>query len=126
MLKNYLKMGFRSLEKNKLSSAINILGLALAVGCCLVVFQFFDCSMHMHNFHHKLNKLFVIERISQKNGNEQYWGTSPSPMGPMLKNDFQQIKNITRLTYTGAIIKQGDNIFREEVTFVDNALYQMF
>jgi hypothetical protein len=50
MLKNYLKSGLRSLAKNKLSSAINILGLALAVGCCLVVFQFLDFSMHFDNF----------------------------------------------------------------------------
>ncbi|MDB5134675.1 MAG: hypothetical protein JWP37_1278, partial [Mucilaginibacter sp.] len=50
MIKNYLKLGFRNLAKNRLSSAINILGLALAVGCCLVVFQFFDWSMHMDNF----------------------------------------------------------------------------
>jgi putative ABC transport system permease protein len=126
MIKNYLKLGFRNLAKNRLSSAINILGLALAVGCCLVVFQFFDWSMHMDNFHHKLNNLFVVERISEKDGNQQLWGDSPSPIGPMLKSDFPQIKNITRVNYTGVIIKQGDNIFRESVTFVDDAFYKMF
>lgn len=126
MIKNYFKLGLRNLAKNRLSSAINILGLALAVGCCMVVFEFFDWSMHMDNLHHKLNKLFVIERISEKNGNQQYWGNSPSPMGPMLKNDFPQIKNITRFTYAGVTIKQDDNVFRESVSFVDNSFYQMF
>jgi len=126
MIKNYFKLGLRNLAKNRLSSSINILGLALAVGCCLVVFEFFDWSMHMDNFHRKLNNLFVIERVSQKDGNEQLWGTSPSPMGPMLKSDFPQIKNITRVNYSGVIIKQGDNVFRENVTFVDNAFYKMF
>jgi putative ABC transport system permease protein len=38
MIKNYFKLGFRNLAKNRLSSSINILGLALAVACCLVVF----------------------------------------------------------------------------------------
>lgn len=126
MLKNYLKLGFRNLAKNRLSSAINILGLGLAVGCCMVVFQFFDWSMHMDNFHHKLNNLFVIERVSVKDGNQQLWGDSPSPMGPMLKADFPQIKNDARLNYTGVIIKQGDNVFRESVSFVDDSFYQMF
>lgn len=126
MIKNYLKLGLRNLAKNRLSSAINILGLGLAVGCCMVVFQFFDWSMHMDNFHHKLNNLFVIERLSQKDGNQQLWGNSPSPMGPMLKADFPQIKNVARANYTGVIIKQGDNVFREGVTFVDNAFYSMF
>jgi putative ABC transport system permease protein len=126
MIKNYFKLGLRSLAKNRLSSSINILGLALAVGCCLVVFEFFDWSMHMDNFHHKLKNLFVVEKVVEKNGGQQYWGNSPAPMAPMLKSDFQQIKNFTRINYTGVIIKRSDNIFRENVTFVDDAFYKMF
>jgi ABC-type antimicrobial peptide transport system permease subunit len=126
MIKNYFKLGLRNLAKNRLSSTINILGLALAVGCCMVVFEFFYWSINMDNFHHKLNKLFVIERISEKDGNQQLWGNSPAPMGPMLKADYPQIKNIARVKYTGVLIKQGDNVFRESVTFVDNSFYQMF
>jgi putative ABC transport system permease protein len=126
MIKNYFKLGLRNLQKNRLSSSINVLGLALAVGCCMVVFAFFNWTINMDNFHHKLNNLFVIERISEKNGNEQLWGNSPSPMGPMLKSDFPQIKNTTRVNYSSVIIKQGDNVFRENVTFVDEAFYQMF
>src|ERR1700733_13466609 len=126
MIKNYFKLGLRNLAKNRLSSAINILGLALAVGCCLVVFEFFDWAMHMDNFHHKVNNLFVVERVSEKDGNQQLWGNSPSPMGPMLKSDFPQIKNTTRVNYAGVIIKQGDNVFGESVTFVDDSFYKMF
>jgi len=126
MIKNYFKLGFRNLVKNKLSSSINILGLALAVGCCLVVFEFFDWSMHMDNFHHKVNNLFVVEKLSRQNGNEQLWGNSPSPMGPMLKNDFAQVKNVVRLNYWGVLIKQGDNVFKQNITFADDAFYKMF
>jgi putative ABC transport system permease protein len=126
MIKNYIKSGIRSLSKNKLSSAINILGLALAVGCCLVVFQFIDFSMHFDNFNHKLDHLFVIEKVAEKDGNQQFWGNSPAPMGPMLKAEFPQIKNSTRVNYTGVVIKQGDNVFRENIAFVDDAFYQMF
>ena len=126
MIKKLFQIRFPGhLAKNRLSSAINILGLALAVGCCLVVFEFFDWSMHMDNFHRKVNNLFVIEKIVEKNGNQQLWGNAPAPMGPMLKSDFPQIKNIARVNYTGVVIKQGDNVFRESVTFVDGAFYKM-
>jgi len=126
MIKNYFKLGLRNLAKNRLSSSINILGLALAVGCCMVVFEFFDWSMHMDNFHHKVNNLFVVEKVAEKDGNPQFWGSSPAPMGPMLKSDFPQIKNVTRVNYSGVVIKQGDNVFRENITFVDDAFYKMF
>jgi len=126
MIKNYFKTGFRNLVKNKLSSSINILGLGLAVGCCLVVFEFLDWSLHMDNFHPKINNIFVVEKVSEENGKQQYWGNTPSPMGPMLKNDFPQIENIARVKFEGIIIKQGDNVFKEDVSFVDDSFYEMF
>jgi putative ABC transport system permease protein len=126
MIKNYLKLGFRNLVKNRLSSSINILGLALAVGCCMVVFTFFDWSMHMDSFHRKINNIFVIERLSNQNGNDQLWGDAPAPMGPMLKSEFPQIKDAVRLSNTGVIIKRGDNVFNQQVTFADNDFYKMF
>ena len=126
MFKNYFKLGWRNLLKNKLSSIINIVGLGLAVGCCLVVFVFLDWSINQNNFNSKLDKLYVVERIAEKDGNQQLWGDSPAPMGQMLKNDFPQIKNTARLDAVGAVIKQGDNVFREEISFVDTAFYSMF
>jgi putative ABC transport system permease protein len=126
VFKNYFKLGWRNLLKNKLSSIINIVGLGLAVGCCLVVFVFLDWSINQDNFNSKLDKLYVVERIAEKDGNQQLWADSPAPMGQMLKNDFPQVKNTTRLDAVSAVIKQGDNVFREEVSFVDNAFYNMF
>src|SRR5277367_918700 len=126
MIKNYFKLGFRNLVKNRLSSSINILGLALAVGCCMVVFTYFDWSMHMDGFHRKINNIFVIERLSSQNSNDQLWGDSPAPMGPMLKSEFPQVKDAVRLSNTGVIIKRGDNVFNQHVTFADNNFYKMF
>ena len=126
MIKNYLKLGLRNLAKNKLSSFINIMGLALAVGCCLVTFEFFDWSIHMDRFHSKVDQLYILERVAAPDGNRQLWGDTPSPMGPMLKTDFPQIKNSARLAYQGVVIKQGDNVFREGVSFVDDSFYKMF
>jgi putative ABC transport system permease protein len=126
MYRNYLKLGFRNLLKNRLSSAINIAGLGLAVGCCLVVFVFLDWSVNQDSFHTKRNKIHIVERIEAKDGNQQLWGNSPAPMAQMLKNDFPQIKNTTRLNDVESVIKQGDNVFREQVSFVDDSFYEMF
>ncbi len=126
MLKNFFKLGFRNILKNRLSSVINIGGLALAVGCCLVVFVFIDWSVNQDDFHTKRNRIYVVERIEAKDGNQQLWGNSPAPMGAMMKNDLPQITNSARLDRMEAIIKQGDNVFRESLSFVDNSFYDMF
>jgi putative ABC transport system permease protein len=59
MIKNYLKLGFRNLMKYRLSSGINITGLGLAVGCCLVVFVFLDWCLNQDNFHSKRDRIYV-------------------------------------------------------------------
>src|SRR5450432_2266574 len=97
MIKSYFKIGFRNLLKNKLSSSINILGLGLAVGCCLVVFEFLDWALHMDDFNSKLNNLFVVERITEDNGKRKNWGQAASANAPKLKANFPQIKNIARV-----------------------------
>jgi len=126
MIKNYFKIGFRNLLKNKLSTFINLGGLALAVGCCLVVYVFINWSMNLDCFHSKLDKLFVVEKVSDENGDKQYWGNSPAELGPLLKEDFPAIKNMARVNYAGVVFKQGENVFRESVSFVDDSFYDMF
>ncbi|MBE9598534.1 ABC transporter permease [Pedobacter sp. MC2016-24] len=126
MLKNYIKLGIRNLRKHKLSSFINISGLALAVGCCLMVFEYAHWAMHQDAFNSKIDRLFVVERMNDKNAEQQYYGDSPAPMGQALKNDFPQVKNVARLNYTGVVIKQKDNVFSDKVTFVDDDFYKMF
>jgi hypothetical protein len=42
MLKNYFKLAYRNLLKNKLSSFINIVGLSVAIGCSIVFFLMLD------------------------------------------------------------------------------------
>ncbi|MEO5581582.1 MAG: ABC transporter permease, partial [Saprospiraceae bacterium] len=123
MFKSYFKLGFRNLLKNRLSSFINISGLALAIGCCLVVFVFLNWFTNQDEFHRKLDLLYVVERLTEK---DHFISESPAPMGQSMKNEFSQIKNSCRMDYTGSFIKQGDHIFREDIAFVDNSFYDMF
>jgi ABC-type antimicrobial peptide transport system permease subunit len=126
MFKNYFKTALRNLLKNRLSSFINLTGLALAVGCSLVVFLFIDWSMNLDSFHSKIERIFVVEKISEENGEQHFWGDSPAPMGPLLKQNFSAVKNIARFKSSGVVFKQGENIFYESISFVDNSFHQMF
>lgn len=126
MITNYLKVGIRNIQKNKLAAFINTTGLALSVGCCLVVFVFIDWSFHMDTFHTKLDRLYVLEKVAGQNGEQSYEGPSPAPMAEMLQNEFPQIKNTSRINFVDAIIKEGDRVFHQSVSFVDDSFYDMF
>ena len=126
MITNYLKVGIRNIQKNKLAALINTGGLALSVGCCLVVFVFIDWSFHMDTFHTKLDRLFVLEKVVGQIEEPSYEGNSPAPMAEMLTNEFPMITNTSRINFVDAIIKEGDRVFQQSVSFVDDSFYDMF
>jgi len=126
MLRNYFKIGLRNILKNKLSSLINILGLALAVGCCLVVYRFVIQFYYPDAFHDKLDRLFVAERLVNEDGDRQLWGPIPEPLGPAMKNTIPQVVDFCRYEYGSANFKRGEQVFNEWITFVDDSFYSLF
>lgn len=126
MLKNYLKLGFRNILKNRLSAFINAFGLALAIGCCLVVFKFSSWYFVRDTAHANRESIFVVERIVNEDGRQQLYGTSPAPLGPALKNDLPQVIDQSRFTHGDGIFAFEDQVFHEWVTFVDGSFYDIF
>ena len=51
MLRNYLKIAGRNLNKHLAFSVINILGLALGMSCCLFIFLWVEDEKSVDNFH---------------------------------------------------------------------------
>jgi putative ABC transport system permease protein len=60
MLKNYFKTAFRNLWKNKSFSALNILGLAIGMGCSLLIMLWVRDERSMDAFHAKGARLFDV------------------------------------------------------------------
>jgi len=126
MLKNYFKIAFRSLIKNKLPSGINILGLSTAIGASIVSFLFMDLHYNKDSFHDTADNIFLVQhRVAIKNG-FQTWGSSPVPMGPALKTDFPQVERAVRVATSSGIVRYENNVFDERIHFVDSDFLEMF
>ena len=65
MLKNYLKTSWRSLLKNSMSSFINVFGLAMAIGVCMVVYAYIAFEFKMDQQHVKKDRLFMVTQKSE-------------------------------------------------------------
>jgi putative ABC transport system permease protein len=53
MLKNYFKIAWRNLWKNKAFSAINIMGLAIGMAACIIIMLFVFYERSFDNIHSK-------------------------------------------------------------------------
>jgi hypothetical protein len=97
MFKNYFKVSIRVLIKNPLNSFINLFGLAIAIGICIFVYGFARYTYGMDQFHKNKNEVYLATFFANRDGTVQEFGTTPRPLGEMLKKDFSQIKNVCRI-----------------------------
>ncbi len=98
MLRNYFKVAFRSLYRNKLTSFINICGLALAIACSLLIYIFIKDELSYDRHHAKADQIYRVTRSfhSPDGDVNLHLSSVAPPIGPLIKNDFGQIKEVAR------------------------------
>lgn len=126
MFKNYFKVSFRGLMKNPVNSFINIFGLAVAIGVCVFAYAFTHWTISTDQFHEHKNEVFLVTFFSDRDGAIQQYGTTPRPLGEMLKEDFAQVNKVCRVEDRNIVMKQGDNVFHERVRYTDPEFLDMF
>ena len=126
MLHNYFKTTLRSMRKNPLSTFINIFGLAVAIGACMVTYAFVDFNLSIDRFHENKDEVFLTTYNVNREGTEERYGNAPAPLGKMLQADFSSIENMTRVHDGNAVIKYEDQVFHENIRYVDPSFLEMF
>ena len=126
MLKNYIKIALRNLNKNKASSFINIFGLSIALGCSIVVYLFVHSNLTKNGFHEHGAQIFLVEPLADREGNRETWGYSPIPMGPALEADLSQVVRSVRIERSGGYVQSGSIALDEGIIFVDPGFFDMF
>lgn len=96
MLKNYLKMAWRSIFKNKISSAINILGLSVGISACLAILIFVRYESTFDEYHSKAEQTFRVVQHNKLPNQILYWNTTAYPLAEALRDDFPEIDLVTQ------------------------------
>lgn len=98
MIRNYFKVAFRSLFRNKLTSFINIAGLALAMACSLLILLFIKDELSFDRYHSKADRIYRVTRdFKSPDGSVNlHLGHVAPPFGPLLKNDFPDFDKVVR------------------------------
>ncbi len=126
LFRNYLKLGFRNMQKNMVSSAINIIGLAVALGITITTFVFIDLQFSMDQYHTKKDRIYQITNYVEEEDGTEIWGDSPMPLGPALAKDHASIEDYCRIEFANANVRYGDNVFEEFFSFADPAILHIF
>jgi len=97
VFRNYFKIAYRNLWKNKVFSFINILGLSAGLACCLLIFMFIQHDLNYERLNAHAQKIYrVTSVLTTANGNMELTVTPPL-WAPLMKKDFPEIRQYTRL-----------------------------
>ncbi len=133
MFKNYFKIAWRSLAKNKLTSFINVLGLSIGISSALIIGLIIQYDFSFDKYEPGKENIY---RITSEN---ETWKTCgvPAPLHTALANNIPGIETTVPLFgyndwNTKVIIPQGNNkaakIFKKQqnIVFTNNNYFSVF
>jgi|JI7StandDraft_1071085.scaffolds.fasta_scaffold00844_9 putative ABC transport system permease protein len=128
MLKNLFKIALRNIFKDKVYSAINILGLTIGITCSMFLFMYILDELSYDRYHANANNIYRIVSNIKEPDNAFTWAIAQVPMAQELRNNYPEVKNAVRFYGTGrTLYKNGDKQFNEEQFFLtDSTVFDMF
>ena len=126
MIKNYLKIALRNIARHKGYSFINITGLAIGMACCILILLWVNDELSYDRFHENADGICRVVQDINFTDHSTTWAISQGPLGPSLKKDFPEIKNMVRITGRGFRFSYKDNSFDEVVGMADGSIFEVF
>jgi putative ABC transport system permease protein len=123
MLKSYLLIAIRSLQRNKLHTFINIVGLSIGMTCCILITLFVQFELSYDRQNKDAEKLYRLVVNLEANN----WAISAFPIGELLKNNFGEVEKYTRIKPSEIFVHQAERDIKnkEMVFYADSSVFDV-
>jgi len=131
MVRNYLKIAIRNIQRHTSYTLINVLGLALGMACVIVIFALVKFHLSFDNFHTDSDRIYRLV-TEQHRDQISYRSSVPNPLGKVFREDYTFAEKVGRIcTFDDQLItidKQGTSVkFKEgEVAFAETEFFDIF
>ncbi len=127
MLKNYFKIAIRSLWRHKAFSFINIMGLAVGMTACFLIYMYVSFETSYDNFHSKADRIYrVVSDVITPSETDKI-GITSAPVAINAKKDFPEVEDAVRVTRDELLVHKGDIKFQEKNSLLaDSTLFNVF
>lgn len=127
MLKNYLTVAFRNLLRHKVYTFINITGLSLGIGFCLLILLFVKDEWSYDTFHPQADQIYRLASREISPGRGEYFGTSTAfALAPVLQQSLTEVESTVRVGLHRNLIRRGETVFSEMMNVVDSNFFDVF
>ena len=119
MIKYYIKIAYRNFIKNKLNSALSIVGFGIALTIVILISLYSYKELTTNQFHKDADRIFKVSG----------WST-PTALAPFLKNKIPEIEAITRVRGGGnvslSLPDSPNNQFKCRILWSENSFFNVF
>jgi ABC-type antimicrobial peptide transport system permease subunit len=127
MFKNYFKVAFRNLLKNKVYVMINVAGMGVALAFCLTIYLLYAYNNEFDDFYKDVDNIVRVHEFKQDaSGEIQRFELAPIVMGPRIPKEITGVADQTRFINWGGNLKYEDVLFRESIAYVDSNFFDFF
>lgn len=128
MWRNYLKVAVRNFSKQKLYSAINVMGLAIGVAFCCLVALFVRHELSFDRFHDNKDHIYhIYQTYYYPDGSaEDIYDDQPAPLGEALLAEFPEVENYVRFSNVSGVVRENREVFNEDLLYVDASFFDVF
>jgi predicted permease len=119
MFLNYLKIALRNIRRHKGFTFINIIGLAISLGSCMLIGLWILNEMSYDKHYIELDRIQAILI------NDNVY--SPNALGPFLQENVPEIQYAARITHGSEALVNGGSLYSfEEILAADPAIIEIF
>ena len=130
MIRNYIKIAFRNLQKNKTYSFINIIGLTIGIASFLLIALYIFDELTADRFHKQAENIYrVVEQKTSAEGKESKVASVAYNVSAQAKTVLPELVNATRFGMVGRTNisnEENNNIFYESFYVADAPFLQIF
>lgn len=131
MWKNYLKVSFRNLQKRKLYTGINLLGLTIAIVSFLAICLYINHEWSYDKMYADYDRIYRLNQEFRSEGEAQLVASTPSSLIPTLIDEVPEVENGTLIfdisIFSSVMIDAGDgNQEEKSFAYADENFFQVF
>mgnify|MGYP000035305751 CR=1 FL=1 len=126
MFKNYLKIAWRNLIKDKTFTLINVIGLSVAFGVAILLSMaaFFDLGYN--KFHENGDSIYKIYKVQQTPKGPEAGMSQSAPFAGALRTEVPGVDKITRFLEQEALTTYGEKEINLDAVWLDSEFFEMF
>jgi predicted permease len=127
MIKNYFKIAWRNITRNKLTSFINVFGLAIGLSCSLLIWLWVSDELSYNRYLPDAKNIYEVHVNAPFNGDTVTMKNTPGPLAEAIQNNIPQVAYATKMTFSRDVLfTVGDKKIKEKGTYATDNFFKVF